>query len=481
MPYWAIGGTRIGLRARDAILRAAMGETKRGAGASEQGMSEIRSEADLFAPFEAAFGTREQKIGLEAEKFGVHANGAPLLYHGPGGVQELFAELVSRFGWRAEGESAGAPPIALLRGSTSITLEPGSQLELSGSPLPDVHAILAEVETHRRELASLASAKDLHWLGLGFHPWAHPDDLDWVPKSRYVTMREYLPTRGRFGLDMMRRTATVQANFDIASERDAMRKLRVALALSPIASALFANSAVYEGVRRPIQSHRCEVWLDVDNDRAGLLPFAWREDASLGDYVRWALSVPMFILKRDGRAIPNTDQTFGQFLAHGKDGHRATLSDWEMHLNTLFPDVRLKKTLEVRSADSVPSRWSMALPALWTGVLYDDAALHAVGELLLPFGYEAWAHARAQIPLLGLRATVAGQPLQPLARRVLAIASEALARRARKNERGEDERVYLEPLAALVERGEGIGDAVLGDWSPEAPDARASLFARARY
>jgi glutamate--cysteine ligase len=441
----------------------------------------IATEDDLFEPFRAAFQNPGQRIGLEAEKFGIRTDGSPLLYHGRGGVQEIFAELASRFGWRPEGESAEGPPIALLRGQTSITLEPGSQFELSGSPLEDVHAIWDEVEQHRRELAALESARDLHWLGLGFHPFAHQDDLDWVPKSRYVTMREYLPTRGSKGIDMMRRTSTVQANFDIASEADAMRKLRVALGLAPVVQALFANSAVYENVRHPIKSHRAEVWLDVDPDRSGLLPFMWRPGATLGDYVRWALDVPMFIIKRDGQPIRMAPRTFRSFLAEGAEGYRATMADWETHLNTLFPDVRLKKTLEVRSADSVPARLSMALPALWAGILYDDAALEAAGELVLPLGYEAWVAARPAIAARGLGARVAGVPLEQIAKGVLVIASEALRRRARTDAAGHDERIYLEPLVELAARGLSIGDAVLGDWTPEMPHARETLFARARY
>jgi glutamate--cysteine ligase len=321
----------------------------------------------------------------------------------------------------------------------------------------------------------------LQWLGLGFHPFAHQHDLDWVPKSRYVTMREYLPTRGSMAIDMMRRTATVQANFDIRDEHDAMRKLRVALALSPVVQAMFANSAVYENVRHPIKSHRAEVWLNVDPDRSGLLPFAWREGSTLGDYVRWALSVPMFIIKRDGHAIPNTGQTFGDFVRHGHDGHRATMSDWETHLNTLFPEVRLKRTLEVRSADGVPAKFGSALPALWTGILYDDAALEAAGELVLPLGYEAWVAARPHIVVQGLSTHVRGRSLRDLGVAILDVAAQSLARRARRNAHGDDERVYLEPLRALVAEGRSVGDALLGDWSPVAPNARDSLIERTRY
>ncbi len=442
----------------------------------------IEREEQLLSPFTAAFAQgKTPRIGLEAEKFGIRTDGTPLRYGDPHGVPALFDELAQRFGWTKESEVPGGPPLALTRNGASITLEPGSQFELSGAPHEDVHAVMAEVEDHKRELAALESARDLRWLGLGFHPFAHPHDLDWVPKLRYPIMRDYLPTQGRYALDMMRRTATVQANFDFANEREAMTRLRVALALSPLAQALFANSAVYENIRHPIKSHRAEVWLDVDNGRAGMLPFAWKSDASLGDYVRWALAVPMFLVKRDNRVIQNTRQTFAEFMAHGLEGHRATMSDWETHLNTLFPDVRLKRTLEVRTADSVPAHYSAALPAMWAGVLYDADALGAVGELLLHFGYEAWDAARPLIPAHGLATRVKGHTLQDLALRVLDHASRGLARRARKDAQGRDERVYLEPLIELAARGLSVGDAVLGDWREGGMRERTALMDRARY
>jgi glutamate--cysteine ligase len=418
---------------------------------------------------------------LEAEKFGIRSDGTPLRYNDPRGVPALFDELTKRFGWVPESEVPGGPILALMRDGASITLEPGSQFELSGAPHDDVHAIVAEVELHKRELASLESARDIHWLGLGFHPFAHPHDLDWVPKLRYPIMREYLPTRGRYPLDMMRRTATVQANFDFANEREAMTRLRVALGLSPLVQALFANSAVYEGVRHPIKSHRAEVWLDVDNSRAGLLPFAWKPDASLGDYVRWALAVPMFLVKRDGHVIRNTGQTFADFLRNGFAGQRATMTDWETHLNTLFPDVRLKRTLEVRSADSVPAGYSAALPAFWAGILYDADALGAAGEIVLQFGCDAWQATKELIPAHGLGARIGGHSLRDLALRVLDHASRGLSRRARKDAQGRDECMYLDPLIALAASGKCIGDDVLGDWRPDMANAREKLFERAKY
>ena len=340
----------------------------------------VETEDQLFAPFRAAFaqGARP-RIGLEAEKFGIRSDGSPLRYGDPRGIGALFEELVRKFQWTAESEVPGGPPLALLRNGASITLEPGSQFELSGAPHDDVHAVMAEVDEHKRELAALESATDLHWLGLGFHP------------------------------------------------------------------------------------------------------FAWKPDATIGDYIRWALSVPMFMLKRDGHVIRNTGQPFADFMKNGFEGHRATATDWETHLNTLFPEVRLKRTLEVRSADSVPAMYSAALPAIWTGVLYDSDALAAVGEMLVPLGYEAWHAARPFVATHGLGARVAGRSMQDLARGVLEQAMQGLARRARKDKSGRDERIYLEPLVELAARGQCIGDAILGDWKPSMPNARNVLFERTRY
>lgn len=444
----------------------------------------LESEDDLLAVFQSAFRPAARFVGIEAEKFGFFADGRPLRYRdepGRPGVETLFRELARRYGWTPESELPGGPALSLARGGAGITLEPGSQFELSGSPCADVHAVFAEVESHRAELASLTEAAGLRWVGLGFNPFARPDDLDWVPKSRYPVMRRYLPTRGARGLEMMRRTATVQANFDFASEGDAMRKLRAGLAASVIATALFASSQVVEGVRRPIQSHRAWVWLDTDNDRAGLLPFAWRPDARLGDYVRHALDVPMFIVKRGGEAIDATAYTFRRFLAEGIAGHRATAADWESHLKTLFPEARLQKTLEVRGADSVPARWSMALPALWLGLLYDEASLDFIDARLVALGHDAWAAARARVAAEGLRAPVGETTVGALARELLAVADAALARRARVDGEGRDERVFLAPLIEAAERGQSVGDVVLGDWSGDRPDALASLLERAAY
>lgn len=432
---------------------------------ADEALEPLRSEDDLRAPFVSAEKpASEWAIGAEAEKFGVdRLTGAPVLYGAPEGksVPTVLHALIERHGWVAEAEVENGPLIALRRGRASITLEPGGQLELSGAPLPDVHAVCAESRGHFDELRSISEEMGVVWLGLGFHPFARQADLDWVPKIRYRYMREYLPTRGRFALDMMRRTATVQANYDYDSERDAMRKLRVSLKLSPVVTAMFANSPFVEG--RPFggRSYRARVWLDVDPDRQGLVPQMFGENASYDDYIRWALDVPMFLFKRDGKAVENTGQTFRSFFRDGFEGHRPTQVDWETHLNTLFPEVRLKRTIEVRGADSLPADLACALPALWAGIFYDESALAGAEALAADLTHDELLELRRHVPELALESPFRGGRLVTLAERLVELAEGGLERRARLSRDGHDERIHLARLKRLVERASCPADELL--------------------
>lgn len=438
----------------------------------------IEREAQLFAPFEAAMQRKGEKIGLEAEKFGLFPDGAPLKYEH---VRAMLEELSARFGWAQYRESDDGPLLALERDGASITLEPGSQLELSGAPFDNIHSVAAEVQTHREELAQLESARGVRWVGMGFHPSASDLDLDWVPKNRYPIMREYLPTRGARGLEMMRRTATVQANYDFSSERDAITKMQVSLALAPIAQAMFAASPLKERAITDYTSWRAHVWLDVDPDRTGMLPTLWSKDATIGDYVRWALAIPMFVVKRGERFIRATHLTFEQFWRDGLEGERATLADWETHLNTLFPEVRLKRTIEVRSVDCVPARYGNALPALFAGILYDPAALEAAHREFVSLGVSAIAEARPHIARHALSAKIAGQPVRDLARRAMVIAREGLERRDKRDARGRTESVYLDEIAGFIADGRSVGQALLDGYSPATDSNLDELSRRMAY
>lgn len=437
---------------------------------------------DLLFPFHESIKPEERfRIGAEAEKFGVDATtGAPLPYEGERSVLTVLNALVERHGWKPEHEKPGGPLISLLRTGGSITLEPGGQLELSGAPFENIHQICSEFSGHMAELRDISDELSLAWLGVGFHPFATQADLPWVPKGRYAIMRRYLPTRGEHGLDMMRRTATVQANFDYSSEEGAMRAMRVSLLLSPLVTAMFANSPFYEGRLFGGKSYRAKVWLSVDPSRQGMLKRLMEPGARFVDYVEWALDAPMFMIKRNGEALENTAQTFRTFLKEGREGERATRSDWEMHLNTLFPEVRLKRTIEVRGADSLPGNLICALPGLWTGILYDAKALDEAEELSASWTFDELTAIRPEISSHALAATFRGKPLASYAERLLEIAMGGLSRRARLNKNGKDERSHMQRLAALVQKGFAPADVLAEGLSNADTDLHREILARAR-
>ncbi len=440
----------------------------------------IRRRDDLVIPFTEACKPRsEWRIGPEMEKFGlIEATRQPLHYTGDRSVLHVLEYLAQNHGWVPEREHEGGPIIALMRGGASITLEPGAQLELSGDKAENIHQVCAELRAHLREIAPVSKAMGVRWLGVGFHPFARRDDFEWVPKQRYGVMREYLPTRGGHALDMMLRTCTVQVNLDYASEVDAMRKMRVALALAPATTAMFANSPWKEGRAHGGVTYRGRVWLDVDPDRSGLCPALWKRGSRFDDYVEWALDVPMFLIKRGGHAIANTGQTFRSFLKNGFEGHSATMEDWKTHLNTLFPEVRLKKTIEVRGADVQSTEMACALPALWTGILYDDRALAESEALVEGWTYDEVAELRTRVWRDGLRASFRGGSLIEIAQRMVAIGDGGLERRAVVDPTtGKDERLHLARMRKLVGDGKCPADVLLAGIDRE-PDLGRAIVER---
>ena len=419
----------------------------------------LRGVDDLLAPFEAAQKPREQwRIGTEAEKFGVLATAKPAPFDA--GVAEVLAALVERHGWIAQREYADRPVIALRRGAANITLEPGAQLELSGAPLDTIHQTREEFAGHMAEAVAAGHALGIRWITLGFRPFARQADLPWVPKLRYAVMREYLPTRGARGLDMMRRTATVQANLDYANADDAFEKLRIALRVQPIVSAMFANAPYYEGRDTGHASHRLDVWGDVDPDRTGLLVDLWDGPASYARYVEWALDAPMFLVLRAGQVHRNTGQTFRAFMKDGFEGLRATQQDWETHLNTLFPEARLKRTLEMRGADGQSQATLTAVPALWKGLLYDDEARAQAASLASKITPEALREAQPAIAREALRAPLQGRPVAEWASDLLGIAESGLRRLGNLDAAGDDEGIHLSPMRALLDLGHCPADAL---------------------
>jgi len=412
----------------------------------------ISSVDDLLEPFHTACKPpSEFRIGTEAEKFGWSlAEQWPLPFTGTSSVQWVLRELAARYGWEPERERADGEVIALTRGLSSITLEPAGQLELSGAPLPSIHAVHREFDQHFAELHAICEPVKVVWMSLGFHPFAAQAGLPHVPKFRYPIMEQYLPTRGARALDMMRRTCTVQANLDFSSEDDAIRKLRVSLALQPIVTAMFANSPVYEGRLTGRVSERAQVWLEMDPARSGLLPFAWERDMSFRKYVEWALDVPMFLIKRGDHVISNTEQTFRTFLRDGRGDYRATSADWRTHLNTLFPEARLKNTLEMRGADAQSRALTSALPALWKGLLYDEQSLQRAETLIAPLDPATLQALRPAISQHGLRAQLLKRSLAAWAADIVELARAGLERANLCNEQGQNEALYLEPLESLV-------------------------------
>lgn len=406
-------------------------------------------------------------VGTELEKFGVRVppTAGPLEPISFDDITHVFEGLCAQHGW-APGPDHGidGETIELRRDGASITLEPGGQLELSGKPLSTVHETCAEFTQHYRELHAVSLPHHLSWFTAGFHPWATREEIQWMPKGRYRVMRQFLPTRGGRGLDMMLRTCTVQANFDYASEAQCGERLRVANAIAPVIAALFANSPFVEGRDTGLRTARSTVWTDVDNERCGTPPFVFGgETFSYEQYVDWALAIPMFFVKRDGNYHAH-HPTFAEFMRDGftaPDGvhHGATWGDWITHLSTVFPEVRLKPFIEFRSADAVPSRYVCGLPAMLLGLLYDDDALAAAWELL--GGLDA--HERAELWFDARHAGMSAPHLQRHATRLVELSHAALERRDIRDERGRTEARFVEPLAALAASGRCPADVVLDD------------------
>ncbi len=395
----------------------------------------------------------EWRVGAEHEKFVFRLKDhAPVPYE-PNGIKALLDGL-TRFGWTPvmEGENV----IALERGLANVSLEPGGQFELSGAPLETVHEICEETGQHLNEVKQVADELGLGFLGLGFTPIWTRDQVPVMPKGRYKIMRQYMPKVGNLGLDMMFRTCTVQANLDFADEADMVAKFRTSLALQPIATALFANSPFIEGKPSGFVSARANVWTDTDADRTGMLDFVFKDGFGFETYARYALDVPMYFVKRGDRYIDVAGRSFRDFM-EGKlpelPGERPTLKDWADHTTTIFPEVRLKKYLEMRGADSGPWSRLCALPALWMGVLYDSAALSAAWDLCKDWDIADHERLRADVTRLGLKAEVGGRTVQDVAKDLLAIAKAGLKARNRLSGGMVDETGYIAELEQIADTG----------------------------
>ncbi len=409
------------------------------------------------------------RIGTEHEKFLYCGESYKALrYDGERGIR-AFLEGMQRFGWEPvlEGENI----IALSApGKGSITLEPGGQLELSGAPLENVHQTCSEVNEHRKEVKEIAEDLGMGLLGLGMTPNWTRDDVHWMPKGRYKIMRDYMPKVGGQGIDMMTRTCTVQVNIDFESEADMVKKMRVGVALQPIATALWANSPFTDGKPNGFLSKRADVWQDTDNDRTGMMPFIFEGGMGFERYVDYVLDTPMYFVYRDGY-IDAAGQSFRDFMngtLPALPGQTPTLADWEDHLSTLFPEVRLKTFLEMRGTDSDPWARLCALPAFWIGLLYDAQSLDACWDLVKGWTGEQRDALFRTVPKTALKAEIDGRTVQDIAGDLLDIARSGLSRRAALDSAGNDETGFLMPLQDIVTSGitpaEHMLNAYQNDW-----------------
>jgi glutamate--cysteine ligase len=412
---------------------------------------------------------QDWRIGTEHEKFGFRLDDLrPPTFDGERGIEALLLGL-TRFGWEAVEEHGRT--IALVKDGASVTLEPAGQFELSGAPLENIHETCREVGAHLFEVKTVADELRLGFLGMGFQPKWRRDEMPWMPKGRYAIMRAYMPKVGGLGLDMMTRTCTVQVNLDYASEADMVRKFRVSLALQPIATALFADSPFTEGRPNGYLSYRSHIWTDTDPDRTGMLDFVFEDGFGYERYVDYLLDVPMYFSYRDGVYHDASGQSFRDFMA-GKlpvlPGALPTLRDWSDHMTTAFPEVRLKKYLEMRGADGGPWNRLCALPAFWTGLLYDDTALDAAWDLVKDFTREERHALRDGVPRHALRLPFRGGTLRDLALEALKISAAGLQRRDRRNAHDQDERHFLDPLIEFADANETPAERKLalfhGEW-----------------
>jgi len=422
------------------------------------------------------------RIGTEHEKIGFCTDTLrPIPYEGERSIRALLESLATE-GWALVYEHE--LPIALQRRGASITLEPGGQLELSGAPLASIHETCAEVADHLRLLRAITERLDIGFLELGFQPKWRREDIPWMPKGRYKVMRRYMPQVGRLGLDMMLRTATVQANLDFASEADMAAKVRVAACLQPLVTALFAASPFVDGRPCGYLSWRARCWEDTDPKRTGLPAMFFDDAFGFEDYVEWALDAPMYFVIRDGEYIDCAGQSFRDFLA-GRlaclPGERPTTADWELHLGTLYPDVRLKQFIEVRGADAGPWPWICSLPALWKGLLYDAQTLAQAREWVADWTHDEVLALRHAVPKTALNTPFRDTTVLKLCETMLDMAAAGLARLDVRNENGESETIFLHPLVRAVASGKTQAEVWLEAWHGRWHQDISRLFAEAMH
>jgi glutamate--cysteine ligase len=431
-------------------------------------MSEpLERKEDLVGYFASGAKPRSQwRIGTEYEKVAVSASdGGALPFSGPHGVEEVLRRLIDRYGYAADEEHGRV--IALQGERAPITIEPGGQIELSGEQCETIHCANEEFSKHIAQLIEVGHELGAAILGLGMQPISRIDEIELLPKDRYRIMYPYMAQMGRLGQRMMKQTAGVQANLDYSDEADAMRKFRVSMGIVPLLYAMFANSPLCDGGLNGYQSYRGHIWQATDRNRCGTLELAFRDDAGFEDYVEYALDVPMYFLARDHQyrnlTVP-PGLTFRQFMERGFGQERATLEDWGNHLTTIFTEVRLKKYIEIRTADSQPPILMLALSALCKGILYDDDCLSGAWDLVKRWSFAERLALTDAAHQIGLDARAGRISLRELASELLNIAMIGLVRQHCVNERGDDESVYLLHLLDQVRMGHSQASLTIECW-----------------
>jgi glutamate--cysteine ligase len=449
-------------------------------------MTPIETRDELVAWFEAGCKPKAQfRAGTEHEKFVFTIDHRrPVPYEGRRSIRALLEGLQRMLGWEPIMEGDNIIGMFDVTGGGAISLEPGGQFELSGAPVETVHQTAAELIAHLSQLREVAAPLGIGFLGMGMTPDWSRADMPKMPKGRYKIMTNYMPKVGTRGLDMMYRTCTVQTNLDFSSEADMVRKLRVSLALQPVATALFANSPFTEGKPNGLLSMRSEIWRDTDNQRAGMLPFAFEDGMGFERYVDYAMGVPMYFVKRGDKYIDVSGKSFRDFFA-GKladlPGERPTVSDWANHVSTIFPEVRLKRYLEMRGSDGGPWRRLPSLTAYWIGLLYDDDALNSAWDLVKDWTAEERQKLRDEVPQRGFKATVRNTNLHALAQETLKLSRRGLEKRARLDRNGRDETRFLRPLEEIVTRGITPAEELLEKYFNEWNESVAPIYDQYAY
>lgn len=426
----------------------------------------IESRADLIETLARGAKPKERwRIGTEHEKFLFYRDdNTPVPYEGETGIGAIFDGIARSDDWEAVRDAGNVIGLTHEKTGASISLEPGGQFELSGAPLETIHQTCAETNQHLKVLRKIADPMGIGFLGIGVTPTWSVADMPRMPKTRHLIMKPYMEKVGTLGTSMMFRSSTVQANLDFADEADMVKKLRVSLALQPVATALFANSPFSEGKPTGYLSYRSHIWEHTDPDRTGMLPFAFEDGMGFERYVDYALDVPMYFVRRGDSYTDVAGQSFRDFLdgrLPGLPGEKPLLSDWEDHLTTIFPEVRLKQFLEMRGADGGPWREICALSAFWTGILYDQTALDAAWDMVKDWTAEERVELRRRVPRSAIATPFRDGTVRDIARRAIELARHGLKTRANPNWEGADETLFLSPLEDTLALGKTRAERML--------------------